>query len=179
MSVLFVGNLPWETGADEIRELFAPCGTIVSCEVPVGRQNRSRGYALVEFSSPAEASSAVQSLHGAPARSLFFTRLLSRPAPLQGTTSASATSPSAWTTSRSGRRVRHARPRLPEAAQPPRQPRRTASASTWATWRGRLATRTCWVRLAPRSGWRLLQNPSCLLRSAHSLSKRSASPPAP
>ena len=65
MASLFVGNLPWDTEEAALRELFSPFGTVLRLEIPVGRQGRSRGYATVEFSSPLEASSAVQRLHGA------------------------------------------------------------------------------------------------------------------
>ncbi len=65
MAKLFVGNLPWDTEEGTLRELFASCGNVVKCEIPKGRQGRSRGYAIVEFSSPMEASAAVQRLHGA------------------------------------------------------------------------------------------------------------------
>ena len=65
MATLYVGNLPWETTSEDVRALFASCGNVVRAEVPVGRQGRSRGYALVEFSNPVEASGAIQRLSGA------------------------------------------------------------------------------------------------------------------
>jgi hypothetical protein len=62
---LFVGNLPWETEDAALQQLFSQCGTVVKCEIPKGRQGRSRGYGIVEFSAPHEAQLAVQQLHGA------------------------------------------------------------------------------------------------------------------
>lgn len=64
MAKLYVGNLPWETEEQELRGLFASCGNVLSLEIPKGRQERSRGYALVEYSSPMEAAAAVQRLNG-------------------------------------------------------------------------------------------------------------------
>jgi RNA recognition motif-containing protein len=65
---LFVGNLPWETEDAALQQLFSQCGTVVKCEIPKGRQGRSRGYGIVEFSAPHEAQLAVQQLHGARRR---------------------------------------------------------------------------------------------------------------
>ena len=67
---LFVGNLPWETEEAALQQLFASCGTVVKCEIPKGRQGRSRGYGVVEFVSPLEAQQAIQTLHGAARREL-------------------------------------------------------------------------------------------------------------
>ena len=65
---LFVGNLPWETEDAALQQLFGQCGNVVKCEIPKGRQGRSRGYGIVEYSTPHEAQVAVQQLHGAAAR---------------------------------------------------------------------------------------------------------------
>jgi RNA recognition motif-containing protein len=72
---LFIGNLPWDTEDAALQALFAGCGTVVKCEIPKGRQGRSRGYGIVEFSSPHEAQLAVQTLHGAAGRQAGFFRL--------------------------------------------------------------------------------------------------------
>lgn len=47
-NVLFVGNLSWSTTTDTLHSLFAQFG-VVSAEVKVGPNGRSRGYGLVEF----------------------------------------------------------------------------------------------------------------------------------
>lgn len=65
-SSLYVGNLPWSTESAELQALFATVGAVLKCEVAVGRNGRSRGYAVVEYASPADAQAAIARLSGAP-----------------------------------------------------------------------------------------------------------------
>jgi hypothetical protein len=62
---LYVGNIPWSTTIEDLRELFAECGGVTRVDIPTGRQGRSRGYGLVEFNSEAEAQAAVTRMDGA------------------------------------------------------------------------------------------------------------------
>jgi len=62
---LYVGNLPWSTDVDELRAIFSSCGAITHVDIPKGRQGRSRGYGIVEYSSAAEAQAAIAQLEGA------------------------------------------------------------------------------------------------------------------
>lgn len=62
---LYVGNIPWSTTVDELRGIFSQCGTISLVEIPTGRQGRSRGYGIVEYSNVNEAQVAIQTLDGA------------------------------------------------------------------------------------------------------------------
>lgn len=57
-NVLFVGNLPWSTTSETLRETFAPFG-VVSAEVKMGYSGRSRGYGIVELESETNAASAL------------------------------------------------------------------------------------------------------------------------
>lgn len=62
---VFVGNLSFKVGEQELRELFATYGTIVSVSIPVDRDTgRQRGFAFVEMSSQAEAEDAIRGLNG-------------------------------------------------------------------------------------------------------------------
>ena len=62
---VFVGNLSFETQADEIRELFAPIGEVLDVSVPTDRDSgRARGFAFVELSTPREAAAAIEQLNG-------------------------------------------------------------------------------------------------------------------
>jgi RNA recognition motif-containing protein len=61
---LFVGNLPFEMGETELRELFASKGSVDS--VTVMRDNdtgRSRGFAFVEMGSDEDARKAIAELN--------------------------------------------------------------------------------------------------------------------
>jgi len=47
---IFVGNLPWETEEEELRNLFGPYGDIVNARiVKQSWTKRSRGFGYVEF----------------------------------------------------------------------------------------------------------------------------------
>lgn len=62
---LFVGNLPWSVDDDELRELFAEHGDLVSATVVTNRYNgRSRGFGFVEFESADDADAAVEAMQG-------------------------------------------------------------------------------------------------------------------
>ncbi len=57
---LYVGNLPFSTTEDELRNMFAQAGTVVSVSLIRDRETkRSRGFAFVELSTQAEAEKAV------------------------------------------------------------------------------------------------------------------------
>jgi cold-inducible RNA-binding protein len=63
---IFVGNLYWETTADELEQLFAPYGTIERVEILVDRvTGRSRGFGFVEMPNSTEAQAAMTVLNGA------------------------------------------------------------------------------------------------------------------
>ncbi len=57
---LYVGNLPYSTGEDELRELFAQAGNVVSVAVIRDRDSgRSKGFGFVEMGSDADAQAAI------------------------------------------------------------------------------------------------------------------------
>jgi len=60
---IYVGNLTFETTADDLREMFAPYGTVTSAQVVSDRDTgRSRGFGFVEMSEGGEA--AIAALNG-------------------------------------------------------------------------------------------------------------------
>jgi RNA recognition motif-containing protein len=62
---LYVGNLPFETNEDELREMFEQHGPTVSVRVITDRETgRSRGFGFVEFEDDANAEAALQALDG-------------------------------------------------------------------------------------------------------------------
>lgn len=63
---LYVGNLPFSTTEDTLRELFETHGNIVSVRVITDRETgRSRGFGFVEFEDDSAAEKALQALNGA------------------------------------------------------------------------------------------------------------------
>ena len=47
---LYVGNLPWSIGNQELEDLFSSYGTVTSANVITDRDtNRSRGFGFVEL----------------------------------------------------------------------------------------------------------------------------------
>lgn len=58
-------NLPKQTTQDELSELFAPYGTVVSCAVVMDKETMtSKGFGFVEMKETAEAHAAIQALNG-------------------------------------------------------------------------------------------------------------------
>lgn len=64
MKKLYVGNLPWTTTEDDLRELFAPVGQTHSAILITDRETgRSRGFGFVELENDA-ADQAISQLNG-------------------------------------------------------------------------------------------------------------------
>ena len=62
---LYVGNLPYSTTDDDLKELFAPYGTVVSATVITDRDSgRSKGFGFVEMETEEEANAAIEALNG-------------------------------------------------------------------------------------------------------------------
>ena len=63
---LYVGNLSFTTTEGDLKEHFATCGTVVSCNVIMDKYtNKSRGFAFVEMGSQEEANKAIAEKNGA------------------------------------------------------------------------------------------------------------------
>ena len=62
---LYVGNIPFTTTEDELRDLFSQHGTVNSVNVITDRETgRPRGFAFVEFEDESSADAAQQALDG-------------------------------------------------------------------------------------------------------------------
>jgi cold-inducible RNA-binding protein len=62
---LYIGNLPYSTTDDELRNLFSQAGTVTSATVIMERETgRSKGFAFVEMSNQSEAEKAIQMFNG-------------------------------------------------------------------------------------------------------------------
>ena len=61
---LYVGNLPYSSGEDDLRELFGKIGAVESISIPTDMATgRPRGFAFVEMSSEDDAAKAISDLH--------------------------------------------------------------------------------------------------------------------
>ncbi len=61
---LYVGNLSYDTTAEQLKELFSASGTVVSADLVMDRHtNRSKGFAFIEMGSEEAAASAITALH--------------------------------------------------------------------------------------------------------------------
>ncbi len=62
---LYVGNLSYSAGENDLRDLFSPYGTVESVAVITDRDTgRSKGFGFVEFANDAEAQAAIAALNG-------------------------------------------------------------------------------------------------------------------
>ncbi len=62
---LYVGNLPFTTTVEELRELFGDYDNVEDVRVMTDRDSgRSRGFGFVDLSSDEEAEKAIKSLNG-------------------------------------------------------------------------------------------------------------------
>jgi RNA recognition motif-containing protein len=63
---LYVGNLPFSTTEEDLREMFEQHGPTVSVRVITDRETgRSRGFGFVEFEEESNAQKALEALNGA------------------------------------------------------------------------------------------------------------------
>jgi RNA recognition motif-containing protein len=62
---LYVGNLPYNTTEEVLRNLFSQYGSVDSVAVITDRETgRSKGFGFVEFGNDSEARNAIQALSG-------------------------------------------------------------------------------------------------------------------
>ena len=62
---IFVGNLPFSTGSDDLEALFGRHGAVSRAQVITDRDTgRSRGFGFVEMDDDAEAQAAIEALDG-------------------------------------------------------------------------------------------------------------------
>ncbi len=62
---LYVGNLPYETGENELQELFGQFGAVESARVVRDKATgQARGFAFVEMTTDEEAQRAISGLSG-------------------------------------------------------------------------------------------------------------------
>ncbi|MCP2731936.1 RNA recognition motif domain-containing protein [Limnofasciculus baicalensis] len=63
---IYVGNLSYEVGDEDLKQVFAEYGTVKSVQLPIDRETgRVRGFGFVEMGSDAEETAAIEALDGA------------------------------------------------------------------------------------------------------------------
>ncbi len=61
---LYVGNLPYNTSDEDLRDLFASYGEVTSSNIIIDRMtNRSKGFGFVEMSNDTDAQKAIDELN--------------------------------------------------------------------------------------------------------------------
>lgn len=64
-SKLYVGGLPFAHGDEDLKQMFAAHGEVVSATIIMDREtNRSKGFGFVELDSPEAAQAAIDALNG-------------------------------------------------------------------------------------------------------------------
>ena len=62
---VYVGNLPYDTTEEELRQVFSGAGTVASASIVTDRETgRSKGFGFVQMGSQAEAEKAVSMFNG-------------------------------------------------------------------------------------------------------------------
>ncbi|MEI6445379.1 MAG: RNA-binding protein [Nostocales cyanobacterium ELA583] len=63
---IYVGNLSYQVGEEDLKQVFAEYGTVKKAQLPIDRETgRMRGFAFVEMNSDAEEQAAIAALDGA------------------------------------------------------------------------------------------------------------------
>jgi cold-inducible RNA-binding protein len=77
---LFVGNLTYNTIENDIQDLFGQAGSVLSVNLMMDKfTGKSRGFAFVEFSTPEEATKAVEMFNGKDFQGRPLTVNIARP----------------------------------------------------------------------------------------------------
>ena len=77
---LFVGNLSFQTGENDLQDYFAQAGTVTSVNLMLDKMTgRSRGFAFVEYATPEEAQKAIEQFHDKDFQGRKITVNIARP----------------------------------------------------------------------------------------------------
>ena len=77
---LFVGNLSFQTMENDLQDYFAQAGIVSSVNIVQDKfTGRSRGFAFIEYATPAEAAKAVEMFHSKDFQGRALTVNIARP----------------------------------------------------------------------------------------------------
>ena len=63
---IYVGNLSWDLTEQDLQEMFAPYGEVISAKIVTDKfnNNRSKGFGFVEMTDAEAGNAAIAALHG-------------------------------------------------------------------------------------------------------------------
>lgn len=61
---LYVGNLPYQAGWQDLKDLFRAAGNIIRADINIGADGRPKGSGTVVFETPKDAAQAISMYHG-------------------------------------------------------------------------------------------------------------------
>ncbi|MEO6184084.1 MAG: RNA-binding protein [Verrucomicrobiota bacterium] len=77
---LFVGNLAYQTMENDLQDYFSQAGAVTSVNLMMDKfTGKSRGFAFIEFASPADALKAVEMFQGKDFQGRELTVNIARP----------------------------------------------------------------------------------------------------
>jgi cold-inducible RNA-binding protein len=77
---LFVGNLSYETGENDLQDYFAQAGAVTSVSLMLDKATgKSRGFAFVEFATAEDAQKAIEQFHNKDFQGRSITVNVARP----------------------------------------------------------------------------------------------------
>ncbi|HEV2330698.1 MAG TPA: RNA-binding protein [Verrucomicrobiae bacterium] len=77
---LFVGNLSYQTGENDLQDYFAQAGAVTSVNLMLDKMTgKSRGFAFVEYASADEAQKAIDQFHNKEFQGRAITVNVARP----------------------------------------------------------------------------------------------------
>jgi cold-inducible RNA-binding protein len=77
---LFVGNLSYQTGENDLQDYFAQAGAVKSVNLMMDKvTGKSRGFAFVEFNTAEEAQKAIEQFHNKDFQGRAITVNVARP----------------------------------------------------------------------------------------------------
>jgi len=62
---IYVGNLPFSVTSEQLKNAFQSYGKILSCDIPVNKNNLSKGWGLIRFETHEQALEAIKDMNDA------------------------------------------------------------------------------------------------------------------
>lgn len=77
---IYVGNLPYDTNEDELKQQFSTFGAVTDVSIPKDKDSgRSKGFGFIDMPTQAEAEAAIAAMNGKPYKDRTLTVSEARP----------------------------------------------------------------------------------------------------